>query len=80
MPIQILRENQRSQFQVKYFKEAYWKEISELDALEILVDEFGRVTPFIIEMAQGKEIITPDGIIHMKTGGNDGKGLFRLVQ
>jgi hypothetical protein len=41
-----------SQFQVKYFDEDDWKEVSEKIVLEKLVDEFGRVTPFLTKMVQ----------------------------
>ena len=58
------------QFQVKYFDEADWKEISELDVLDKLMDEFGRVTPVLIQILQGKEIQTPDGIFRIKNVGN----------
>jgi hypothetical protein len=42
------------------------------------VDEFGCITPFLIQILEGKEIITPDGIFRMKNGGNDEKGFFRI--
>ncbi|MDX1284612.1 MAG: hypothetical protein R3182_06360 [Draconibacterium sp.] len=67
-----------SQYQVKYLDEDDWKKIAEKDVLVKLVDEFGRVTPFLTQMLQGKEIITPDGIFRMKNGVNDGKGFFHL--
>jgi hypothetical protein len=60
-----------SQFQVKNFNDDSWKEIPESYVLEKLVDQFGRVTPIIIEMTQGKENITSDGIFRMKIGGHD---------
>jgi len=62
-----------SQFQVKYLDEDDWKEVPEINVLEKLMVEFGRATPFIIEMVQGKEIITSDGIFRMKNYGNEGK-------
>ena len=61
-----------SQFQVKYFDEDDWKEVSEKTVLEKLVDEFGRVTPLLTQMVQGREIITPDGVFRMKNCGNEG--------
>ena len=62
-----------SQFQVKYFDKDDWSEISEIDVLKILVDEFGRVTPSVTKMLQGREIITADGILRLKNYGNEGK-------
>ena len=71
MPILIIRGENMSQFQVKNFDDDSWKEIPESYVLEKLVDQFGRVTPLIIEMTQGKEIITSDGIFRMNMGGYD---------
>jgi hypothetical protein len=65
-----------SQFQVKYFDEDDWKEVSEKIVLEKLVDEFGRVTPFLTKMVQGREIITLDGIFRMKNYWNERKIYF----
>ena len=60
-----------SQFQVKNFDDDSWEEIPESYVLEKLVDQFGRVTPLIIEMTQGKEIIISNGIFRMNMGGHD---------
>lgn len=65
-----------SQFQVKYPDEDGWKEISESRVLGKFVDEFDRITPIIIQMVQGKQIITTDGIFRMKKIGQKGKGIF----
>ena len=65
-----------SQFQVKYFDEDDWKEVSEKIVLEKFMNEFGRVTPFLTKMVQGREIITPDGIFRMKNYWNEGKIYF----
>jgi hypothetical protein len=62
-----------SQFQVKYFDKDDWKEISEIDVLRILIDEFGQVTPSVTKMLEGREIIMTDGILRMKNYGNEGK-------
>jgi hypothetical protein len=42
-----------------------WQCISEVDALEILQNNFERITPLIFEMLQGKEIETPYGIFRI---------------
>ena len=62
-----------SQFQVKYFDKDDWSEISEIDVLKILIDEFGQVTPSVTKMLEGREIIMTDGILRLKNYGNEGK-------
>ena len=69
-----------SQFQVKYSDEDGWKEISENKVLGKLVGEFDRVTPIIIQMVQGKQIITSDGTFRMKEIGRKGKGMFLNIE
>ena len=69
-----------SQFQVKFPNDDDWKEISESKVLAKLVDQFDRVTPVIIQMVQGKEIITTEGIFRMKEIGQKGKGMFLNIQ
>ena len=69
-----------SQLQVKIPNEDDWKEISETKVLRKLVVEFDRVAPIIIQMVQGKEIITTDGIFRMKEIGQKGKEMFLNIQ
>ena len=69
-----------SQFQVKYSDGDGWKEISENKVLGKLVDKFDRVAPIIIQMVQGKQIITTDGIFRMKEIGQKGKGMFLNIE
>jgi hypothetical protein len=69
-----------SQFQVKFPNEEDWNEISESKVLEKLVNEFDRITPVIIQMVRGKEIITTEGIFRMKEIGQKGKGMFLNIQ
>ena len=69
-----------SQFQVKYSDGDGWKEISETKVLGKLVDKFDRVAPIIIQMVQGKQIITTDGIFRMKEMGQKGKGMFLNIE
>ena len=74
MPIlMFMGGNQMSQFQVKYFDEDDWQEVSETFVLEKLVDNFDRLTPLLSELVQGKEIITPEGFFRKKNCGNEGK-------
>ena len=69
-----------SQFQVKYPDADGWKEISENRVLGKLVDEFDRITPIIIQMVQGKQIITTDGVFRMKEVVQKGKGMFLNIE
>jgi len=65
--------SQLSQFELKRFGMKDWEEVSEITALAKLVDRYGRVTPVLTDMIQGKEIITPDGVFRIKNCGNEGK-------
>jgi DNA mismatch repair protein MutH len=62
-----------SQYEFKDSNRDDWQEVSETIVLGKLVDVFGRLTPLLSEMLQGKEIITPEGIFRMKNCGNGGK-------
>jgi len=52
-------------FEVKNSDMDCWQCISEVDALEILQNNFERITPLIVEMLQGNEIETPNGIFRI---------------
>ena len=52
-------------FEIKNSDLDCWQCISEVDALEILQNNFERITPLIVEMLQGKEIKTPHGIFRI---------------
>ena len=54
-----------SRFEIKNSDTDCWQRISEVLALEILQDNFERITPKIDDMLQGKELETPDGIIRI---------------
>jgi hypothetical protein len=58
--------SQISQFEFKRLGRKDWEKVSEITALEKLVDLYGRVTPLLTDMMKGKEIITPDGAFRMK--------------
>ncbi len=62
-----------SQYEFKDSNRDDWQEVSETIVLGKLVDVFGRLTPLLSEMLQGKEIITPEGIFRMKNRGNEGR-------
>jgi hypothetical protein len=63
-----------SQFQMKYSKKDDWKEVPERIVLEKLVDEFGRVTPFLDKMMRGQEIDLTHCIFRMKNSVTNKKG------
>ena len=65
-----------SRFQMKYLDGDDWKEVPEIDVLEKLLDEFGRVAPSVTQMIQGREINTAECIFRMKHFGNEGKIYF----
>ena len=55
-----------TQFEVKYFDQENWEEISEVTALVRLQDFFDQIAPLIIEMLNGKEIVTPQAVYRLK--------------
>jgi hypothetical protein len=65
--------SQISQFEFKRLGRKDWEEVSEINALEKLVDRYGRITPVLTDMIKGKEVITPDGVFRIKNCGNEGK-------
>jgi hypothetical protein len=52
-------------FEVKKPDMDCWQCMSEVDALEVLQNNFERITPLIDEMLHGKEIETPYGIFRL---------------
>ena len=54
-----------SKFEVKNSDMECWQCVSEVDALEILQNNFEQIGPKIDEMLQGEEIETPNGIFRM---------------
>jgi hypothetical protein len=58
------------QYEIKQIEWDCWKMVSEATALELLQDNFSKITPIIAEMLQGKEmgkeIIIPKGILRIK--------------
>ena len=59
-------ELKMSKFEVRNFDTDNWQWISEVAALGILQKNYEQITPRIIEMLNGKEIKTPDGILRVK--------------
>ena len=52
-------------FELKKSDTNRWQSISEISALETLLDHFERITPKIDDMLQGKEIVTPHGVFRI---------------
>jgi len=63
-----------TEFEVRYFGKDHWEKVSEINVLKQLSDKFGKVSPIVTEMLQGKEIVTPDAIYRIKNWKNKGKG------
>jgi hypothetical protein len=59
-----------SQFEFKQIDAENWEVVSEKTVLGKLADLFEWISPVLIEMVQGKEITTPDGILRIKNGRN----------
>ena len=55
-----------SQFEIKQLDAKNWRYISEVAALELLQDNYRRITPILRQMLHGKEITTPDCIIRIR--------------
>ena len=58
-------------YEVKYYEEDDWKEISELALIDELYKSFDKVTPAIKEMILGNEVKTPYGIFRLKLKGGE---------
>jgi len=54
------------QYEIKHIEMDGWIPVSEANALELLQDNFSKITPIIAEMLQGKEIVLPEGILRIK--------------
>jgi hypothetical protein len=59
-------ESKMSKFEVKNFDAANWQWVSEVAVLDMLQKNFEQITPKIIEMLDGKEIKTADGVLRIK--------------
>ena len=53
-------------YECKYNDKGKWQDVSELDLL-IEIDEFyGRVTPFIQQIIEGKHVLTSKAVYRLK--------------
>jgi hypothetical protein len=57
------------QFEMKDFIQNDWKKVSEKEFLTKLAETFELIAPVLIEMFQGKEILTRDWIFRIQTSG-----------
>ena len=53
-------------YEVRDVDGGLWKDISERNFMEIMVDIFDQVTPIMTDILLGKEVITPYGIYRLK--------------
>jgi len=53
-------------YEVRNVDGGRWKDISEKNFMETLVDLFDLVTPILTDILHGKEVITPYGIYRLK--------------
>jgi hypothetical protein len=53
-------------YEVKYFGNEEWQEISEIKMLESFFEVFERVTPAVEELIAGKQVLTSEAIYQIK--------------
>ena len=56
-------------YEVKYYNEDEWKEISDVELMDELYKTYKKVTPVIKEMITGKTAKTPYGSFRLKRRG-----------
>ena len=54
------------QYEVRNIDGDHWEDISEKNFMETMVDTFDRVSPIMMDILHGKEVITPQGIYRLK--------------
>jgi hypothetical protein len=55
-----------SQFEAKCSDKDNWKMVSDVAALKMLQDNYGKVTPMLSEILRGKEIKIRQGVLRIK--------------
>jgi hypothetical protein len=53
-------------YEVRYHGKEIWEDISELDLMQSLHETYGRVTPLILQMLEGKKVQTPEAVYRLK--------------
>ena len=54
------------QYEVRYYDNAEWEEISEIELMQKLHETYDRVTPAIQQMIEGKHVMTPEAVYRLK--------------
>ena len=57
-------------YEVKYRGEEYWQDISEIDLMLKLYDNYDQVTPLIRQMLQGQKVQTLEAVYRLKKQDN----------
>ena len=58
------------QYEFRYHGEKAWKEISEIELMQRLHENYDRVTPAIQTMLEGGQLLSADGVYRLKSKGN----------
>jgi len=53
-------------YEVRYHRKEIWEDISELALMQRLHETYGRVTPLIRQMLEGKQVQTPEAAYRLK--------------
>ena len=54
------------QYEVRGFNKSEWRDISEIDLMQMLLEYFDRVTPAIQQMIEGEQVLTSDAVYRLK--------------
>ena len=53
-------------YETKQHDQSAWKEISEIDLIQKLHETFGDVSPLILQLIEGKRVLTPEAVYRIK--------------
>jgi hypothetical protein len=54
------------QYEVRFHDRAQWEEISEIELMHLLHESYDRVTPAILQMIEGEQVLTADAVYRLK--------------
>ena len=54
------------QYEVRDFNMSNWRDISEVDTMQMLHESFDRVTPAIQQMIEGEQVLTQYAVYRLK--------------
>ena len=60
-------------YEVKYFREKSWRNISEEGFLSSLLEDYDLITPVLTKIFEGEEIVTSGAIYRIKNNTRTGK-------